>query len=270
MLKELNIALFADADNCGLEYSHFDNTLFQLNEMGNVVYGKIYGVSDRKHKEIINDINKFGFDMAPVMRVKKRGSKVFDNRILIDVMDEVLSNGNIDAVCIVAARADMVPLYSRLHKLGVKIVALDNVDDESLAFVDEVLDIGLVDVIKLPKPATHAAAPETNEKRRRRLPTCKTKTCKTKLKQMPLPQRLKTTACPKHRAHSRWFRQSPTRMRKFLNKSRRSRRSKRPFPTTTSSFSTKSRSFLKNLIRKAIEQQSSAVLKGPLFVCSAS
>ena len=38
MLKELNIALFADADNCGLEYSHFDNTLFQLNEMGNVVY----------------------------------------------------------------------------------------------------------------------------------------------------------------------------------------------------------------------------------------
>lgn len=255
MLKELNIALFADADNCGLEYSHFDNTLFQLNEMGNVVYGKIYGVSDRKHKEIINDINKFGFDMAPVMRVKKRGSKVFDNRILIDVMDEVLSNGNIDAVCIVAARADMVPLYSRLHKLGVKIVALDNVDDESLAFVDEVLDIGLVDVIKLPKPAPHAAAPETIEKRRKRFPTCKTK-----LKQMPLPQRLKTTACPKRRAHSRWFRQSPTRMRKFLNKSRRSRRSKRPFPTTTSSFSTKSRSFLKNLIRKAIEQQSSAVL----------
>ncbi len=159
MLKELNIALFADADNCGLEYSHFDNTLFQLNEMGNVVYGKIYGVSDRKHKEIINDINKFGFDMAPVMRVKKRGSKVFDNRILIDVMDEVLSNSNIDAVCIVAAKADMVPLYSRLHKLGVKIVALDNVDDESLAFVDEVLDIGLVDVIKLPKPSSHRSAP---------------------------------------------------------------------------------------------------------------
>ena len=170
MLKELNIALFADADNCGLEYSHFDNTLFQLNEMGNVVSGKIYGVSDRKHKEIINDINKFGFDMAPVMRVKKRGSKVFDNRILIDVMDEVLSNGNIDAVCIVAARADMVPLYSRLHKLGVKIVALDNVDDESLAFVDEVLDIGLVDVIKLPKPAPHAAAPETIEKAEETVP----------------------------------------------------------------------------------------------------
>ena len=41
---------------------------------------------------------------------------------------------------------------------------MDNVDDESLAFVDEVLDIGLVDVIKLPKPAPHAAAPETTEK----------------------------------------------------------------------------------------------------------
>lgn len=163
MLNELNIALFADVDNCGLEYSHFDNTLFQLKEMGDVVYGKIYGISDRKHKEIINDINKFGFDMAPVMRVKKRGSKVFDNRILIDVMDVVLSNSNIDAVCVVAARADMVPLYSRLHKLGVKIIALDNVDDESLAFVDEVLDIGLVDVIKLPKPPVNnhvpAAAP---------------------------------------------------------------------------------------------------------------
>lgn len=85
-------------------------------------------------------------------------------------MDEVLSNGNIDAVCIVAARADMVPLYSRLHKLGVKIVALDNVDDESLAFVDEVLDIGLVDVIKLPKPAPHAAAPETIEKAEETVP----------------------------------------------------------------------------------------------------
>ena len=140
MLKELNIALFADADNCGLEYSHFDNTLFQLNEMGNVVYGKIYGVSDRKHKEIINDINKFGFDMAPVMRVKKRGSKVFDNRILIDVMDEVLSNGNIDAVCIVAARADMavrgLDEYGHAYAaLGEKALALSQQVREAFACI---------------------------------------------------------------------------------------------------------------------------------------
>ena len=208
-----------------------------------------------RHKEIINDINKFGFDMAPVMRVKKRGSKVFDNRILIDVMDEVLSNGNIDAVCIVAARADMVPLYSRLHKLGVKIVALDNVDDESLAFVDEVLDIGLVDVIKLPKPAPHAAAPETIEKAEETVPDVQNE-----VETNAAPAEVEDNGLSEAQSAQSVVSAKPDEDAKFLSKSRRSRRSKRPFPTTTSSFSTKSRSFLKNLIRKAIEQQSSAVL----------
>ena len=42
----------------------------------------------------------------------------------------------------------MVYLYSKLHLLGVNVVALDNGDEDCLALIDDVLDIGLVETLK--------------------------------------------------------------------------------------------------------------------------
>ncbi|MBS7304772.1 MAG: NYN domain-containing protein [Eubacteriales bacterium] len=147
MENDKNIALFIDLDNCNINTMYFDNAIEELKTRGNIVYGKVYGVSDRKHVAIISRANSYGFDTTTPMRVKKRGSKVFDTRIFVDVMDVVYTQ-NIDAVCVIAAPADMVYLYSKLHRKGISVIALDNADEESREFIDDVIDIGLVDVIK--------------------------------------------------------------------------------------------------------------------------
>ncbi len=164
MLQGKNIAAFIDVDNAGLEFVHYENAVNQINEMGEVLYGKLYGVSDKKHKEIIAAAENCGYDTALTMRVKKRGQKVFDNRIAVDIVETVVSNNTIDAVAIVAAPADMVYLYRFLRRYGVKIIACDNVDEESAAFVDAVIDLGKVEELKLPsrkKAPIKAAAPVT-------------------------------------------------------------------------------------------------------------
>lgn len=106
------IAMFVDVDNLGLSGRQFKEIFDDVNSAGKIVYGKIYGVIDRKHKEIIDLIVNRGYDMAPPMRVKKRGSKVFDNRILIDVMETVVANEKIDTIAVACAPADLVPLFS--------------------------------------------------------------------------------------------------------------------------------------------------------------
>ena len=47
------IALFIDIDNTALTVEQFDNVIDQIFNSGSVLYGKIYGAVDRKHKEII-------------------------------------------------------------------------------------------------------------------------------------------------------------------------------------------------------------------------
>lgn len=148
MQMEKNVALFVDVDNCGLTLDTFNNAIAEAKERGNLVYGKVYGLSDRKHGAIINVATNLGFDTATVMRNKKRGRKDFDARMIVDVLDTVFSYDHIDTVCIVSAPFDMVYLYSKLHLLGVNVVALDNGDEDCLALIDDVLDIGLVETLK--------------------------------------------------------------------------------------------------------------------------
>ena len=67
----------------------------------------------------------------------------------------------IDAVCIIAQPTDLVYLYSYLRAHGIKVIAMDNVDDAGCAFIDEVIDLGIVLELKLPKqpkPAKPAPA----------------------------------------------------------------------------------------------------------------
>ena len=163
MQKEKNIALFIDVDNCGLALDDFNNAVAEVKERGNLVYGKVYGLSDRRHSAIISAATNLGFDTATVMRNKRRGRRDFDTRMMIDVLDTVYSFAHIDAVCIIAAPYEMVYFYSKLHQLGVEVIAMDNVDDDCIAQIDDVIDIGLIEVLKpLPqqKPQEAVAATE--------------------------------------------------------------------------------------------------------------
>ena len=135
------IALFIDIDNTALTVEQFDNVIDQIFNSGSVLYGKIYGAVDRKHKEIIEFAQSKGFDMAPVMRVKKRGSRVLDPRVLLDALEMTVTNNNIDAVAIVCAPGDMVPLLAKLREYGVYIMANGDLDEESLYFVDETINL---------------------------------------------------------------------------------------------------------------------------------
>ncbi len=150
MLQNKTIAVFIDVDNCSLSFDNYKNALDQINDMGNVVSCKLYGVSDRRHREIIADANDNGYDMAFAMRIKKRNTRVFDNRILVDIVEKVVTNPQIDAVAVVCAPTDMVYLYRFLKKREVFVIALDNTDEDSVKLVDEVLDLGQVQTLKFP------------------------------------------------------------------------------------------------------------------------
>lgn len=163
MLQGRNIAFFIDVDNVGLTSEQYANVVEQLSEMGTIVSGKIYGAGERKHKEIYDDADLKGYATARPMRVKRRGRKEFDARIFVDVVDTVARVHAIDAVCVIAQPTDLVHLYSYLRSHGIKIIALDNADEASNAFVDEVIDLGVVVELEPPKKAakpTPKAEPE--------------------------------------------------------------------------------------------------------------
>lgn len=165
MLQNKKIAFFIDVDNLVLTSEHYANIMEQLGAMGKILYGKIYGAGERKHKEIYADAAAHSYDTDRQMRVKRRGKRDFDNRIFVDVVDAVAKAPAIDAICIAAQPTDMVYLYSYLRRRGISVIALDNVDETSREFIDEVIDLGKVEQIKLPKtkPQQKAAPVKTEE-----------------------------------------------------------------------------------------------------------
>ena len=148
MQNEKNIALFIDVDNCALNTETYNNAIEEIKERGKIVYGKVYGLSDRRHNAIIAIANNYGFDTTTVMRNKRRGRRDFDQRMFIDVMEIVLNYNHIDAVAIVAPSTEMDYFYSKLHQFGVNVIALDNVDDAARELIDDVIDIGMVEYLR--------------------------------------------------------------------------------------------------------------------------
>ncbi len=159
MLRNRNIAFFIDVDNMALSVEHFENVLQQLGAMGTIISGKVYGAGERKHKAIHAEAQLKGFKLERSMRIKRRGRKDFDSRIFVDVVDAVNQAPGLDAVCIIACPSDMVYLYSYLRSRGVKVIACDNLDAAGNALIDEVIDLGKVQVVKLPKKTVKPAAP---------------------------------------------------------------------------------------------------------------
>lgn len=161
MLTNKKIALFMDVDNVAIDKDEYQSALYQLGELGEILYGKVYGITDRKNKEISNSVLSKGYEVSPPLRVKKRGSKVFDYRIIVDIMEKVLQNNTVDTVAIFAAPTDLTWLYAKLRAYGISIIALDNNDEENAALVHQLMDIGIVEKLKpLKKAPTVPAQPK--------------------------------------------------------------------------------------------------------------
>ena len=158
MLKERNIAFFIDVYNTELSAQHYSNIVAQLNDMGQIISGTIYCATERTHKDILAEADLRGYTV--VRGARKRGRKTFDNRIIVDVVDKINHSRGIDTVCIVALPSDMIYLYAYLRERGIKIVSLNNGDENTMALVDDTVDTGKVETIKLPKaPAKPKATP---------------------------------------------------------------------------------------------------------------
>ena len=143
MLTDRNIAFFIDVDGLRIKTENYQMAIDQLQSMGTILHGKLYGCGERKHKAICKEAEIKGYKMERAKRIKRRGRKEFDNRIFVDVVDTVCTTPAVDAVCIASPSCDMVYLYSYLRAKGIKIIALDNVDEAGKAFIDEFLDIGV-------------------------------------------------------------------------------------------------------------------------------
>ena len=157
MKDQKRIALFVDVENLQLTAEHIDNLLYRLEKEGAIVYGKLYGAVDRKYKDIAAIAAGRGFGIESSMRNKKRGGKVFDSRIFVDVMEAIYTQPSIDAVAIISQPADLVHLFSKLKKEDVEVIAVDYLDEDSLRLVDEIIHFGYVAPIKAEKQKTPAA-----------------------------------------------------------------------------------------------------------------
>lgn len=161
MLQNKKIAFFIDVDNLALTNEDYASIIEQLNGMGKIYYGKIYGAGGRKHEEIYNDAERHNYETARTMRIKRRGKKDFDSRIYVDVVEKIALAPSLDAVCILAAPTDMVYLYGYIHSKGVSVIALDNVDEASRELIDEFIELGKAVTHKAPekKPQPKKSAP---------------------------------------------------------------------------------------------------------------
>ncbi len=165
MLRNRNIAFFIDVDNVGLSSENYDNILAQLEGMGTILMGKVYGAKERKHKSIYQSAEVKGYKVERPMRIKRRGRKDFDSRIFIDVVDAVCKAPAIDAVCVITASCDLVYLYSYLHGKGIKIISSEENEQASAEMVDEIVDLGRVYEIVLAPSKPRTAKPKTVAKR---------------------------------------------------------------------------------------------------------
>lgn len=163
MLRNRNIAFFIDVDNVGLSSENYDNILAQLDGMGTILMGKIYGAKERKHKDIYQSAEVKGYKVERPMRIKRRGRKDFDSRIFIDVVDAVCKAPAIDAVCVITASCDLVYLYSYLHGKGIKIISSEENEAASAEMVDEIVDLGRVYEIVLPVSKPRTAKPKVKQ-----------------------------------------------------------------------------------------------------------
>jgi uncharacterized protein (TIGR00288 family) len=151
MRREKAFALLVDVDNLNIDLDLFESIIGQVQAKGDILYGKVYGYTDRKSKPLLDTINKHGFDIAPVSRSKRRGKSSVDQRQLIDAVEIAAINENIDSICVVAGDGDLVPLFSKLKELGMFVVGGFNSNEDNASMCHELIAIDLNGAASLPK-----------------------------------------------------------------------------------------------------------------------
>lgn len=158
MLQDKEIAVFIDVDNAVLDNKNYNKVMEQIEEMGEIVCGTLYGASERKHKKVIEAARDNGYIIQLPMRNRRRVRKVFDDRIFIDVSTLIAHNHDIDAVAIISGATDLVYLFSFLRRYGIAVITGNNLDEQSTALANEVVDLGKPEK-KPAKPKAPKAAP---------------------------------------------------------------------------------------------------------------
>ncbi len=158
MLRDKKIAVFIDVDNSLLDSEGYERVMEQIRSMGEIVCGTVYGASERKHKKVIEQAADRGYVLQPAMRIRRRVRKVFDDRIFVDVTALVQRNLHVDTIAIISGATDLVYLFSYLRRLGLQVIAANNLDEQSTALAAEIVDVSIVPV---KKPAAKPVARQT-------------------------------------------------------------------------------------------------------------
>lgn len=160
MLRDKKIAVFIDVDNSLLDSEGYERVMEQIRSMGEIVCGTVYGASERKHKKVIEQATDRGYVLQPAMRLRRRVRKVFDDRIFVDVTALVQRNLHVDTIAIISGATDLVYLFSYLRRLGLQVIAANNLDEQSTALAAETIDVSAAPVKKpVAKPVARPAKP---------------------------------------------------------------------------------------------------------------
>lgn len=147
-MKKMKLALLCDIDNAQISVEAFNAVTEKFGKDAEIVTGKLYGYSDRRHKGFLEVVNASCFDIAGTMRYKKRSSQM-DVRILIDAV-ALAQESYIDGFVIVAGAGDFAPLLAYLKSKG-KFVAGAFANPENALYCDETVE--LPEEVKEEKPA---------------------------------------------------------------------------------------------------------------------
>ena len=137
-MSKPKIAFLCDIDNTHITVEAFNNVLETFRKDYDIVTGKVYGYADRKHRPFIESVRDNCFEIASVMRFKKRVSQM-DIRILVDAVD-LAQRDYLDGFLIIGGEGDFVPLLTYLKGHG-KFVAGWFRNEANYLFCDAVAEI---------------------------------------------------------------------------------------------------------------------------------
>lgn len=137
-MKKMKLALLCDIDNAQISVDAFNAVTEKFGKDAEIVTGKLYGYSDRRHKGFSEVVNASCFEIAGTMRYKKRSSQM-DVRILIDAV-ALAQESYIDGFVIVAGAGDFAPLLAYLKSKG-KYVAGAFANPENALYCDETVEL---------------------------------------------------------------------------------------------------------------------------------
>ncbi len=120
-----HIALLIDIDNVDVPLDSLNEIIKALKDMGSLDYIKLYGYNERRHTNWGEMIAYNGIYTCSTMRFRKRNKSQIDLRLVVDAMTLNYTKPNIDTLCIVAGKGDLVPLLTELRLNGKYLLGVD-------------------------------------------------------------------------------------------------------------------------------------------------